>query len=179
MKQTVLFIFFIYIISVTVTGQGLIIPELPPLDTTETYSNDLLLDKTLTNYMISGGLITPVLNQTNFKLPKFDFSKELFMKKQNYSYYIFNPESKNNVNFPFTASPYLHSATIFNQAAYNISDKFVIGGNSFGAQSIFSAPLPNSGMNKFDTKGASMFFQYKVSKKFKIETRVSITNRQF
>lgn len=41
------------------------------------------------------------------------------------------------------ASPFLHSGTIFNQATYKLGEKIMLGGNSFGTNSIFTAPLPH------------------------------------
>ena len=55
-----------------------------------------------------------------------------------------------------------------------MADKFKIGGFSYGANSVFSAPFPNQGLNNYDYRGATMFMQYKVSKNFKIETSVNV-----
>jgi hypothetical protein len=179
MKQFFLYIVFFTLLSATVSGQGLIKPELPAIDTTEILNPEFLPDRPLTNFLAPAEILKPDLNFKNFKFPKFDFNQGLLNFKQDYSYYIFNPGGTENLNLPFGAFPFVQSAVIFNQAAYKLSDKFLIGGNSFGGKSIFSAPFPNSGINQFDTRGASMFFQYKVSKNFKIETRVSVTDRQF
>jgi len=73
--------------------------------------------------------------------------------------------------------PFYPSGAIFNQAAYRLNDHLSIGGNSFGAQSIFDQPRLNSSIQDMSFRGASMFMQYKFSKNFKVETRVSITNR--
>lgn len=78
----------------------------------------------------------------------------------------------------FGLSPYFSTDAVFNQSAYRLSDRFSIGGSSFGAHSVFEQPRLNSGIQDMSIKGASMFMQYKVSKKFKIETRVSVSNRQ-
>jgi hypothetical protein len=67
---------------------------------------------------------------------------------------------------------------VFNQATYQLNDKFSVGGNSFGAQSVFDRPKINSSINEMSTKGASMFMQYKVSKNFKVETRVSVSSHK-
>lgn len=72
-------------------------------------------------------------------------------------------------------SPFFHNGQILSEAAYNVGDKFVIGGFSYGANSLNSAPFPNQNSSYFDTHGSTMFLQYKVSKNFKIETRVSVT----
>lgn len=72
-------------------------------------------------------------------------------------------------------SPFLRNETIFSGASYQINDRFTIGGYSFGANSVFSAPFPNQGVHNFDFRGSTMFLKYNVSKNFKIETRVNVT----
>lgn len=74
--------------------------------------------------------------------------------------------------------PFYPNGAIFNRAAYRLSDRLSVGGNSFGAQTVFDKPRINSSMQDMGTKGASMFMQYKVSKNFRIETRVSISNHK-
>lgn len=78
----------------------------------------------------------------------------------------------------FGLSPFYSSGVVFNQSSYRMNDRLTFGGNSFGAQSVFEPPRMNSSMQNMSTKGASMFMQYKVSKNFKVETRVSISNHQ-
>jgi len=73
-------------------------------------------------------------------------------------------------------SPFFDFGKVFNQAIYSLNNHFSFGGNSFGAHSIFDRPKINSSIQDMSIKGASMFIQYKVSDKFKIQTRVSITN---
>lgn len=75
-------------------------------------------------------------------------------------------------------SPYFFNSQILSQAAYQLGDKFIVGGYSYGANSPLSAPLPNQNGSYFDTYGSTMFMQYKVSKNFKIETRVSVSQGQ-
>ena len=71
-------------------------------------------------------------------------------------------------------SPFFHSGSVFSQGSYQLNDKFKLGGYSYGVNSIFSAPLPNNGFNSFDTRGSTLFFQYKVNDKFKIETSINV-----
>lgn len=80
-------------------------------------------------------------------------------------------------NFGYFFSPYVNAA-VFNQASYKINDHLLFGGNSFGAQSIFETPKINPSIQDMSVKGASMFMQYKFSDNFKVETRVSISNRR-
>jgi hypothetical protein len=70
------------------------------------------------------------------------------------------------------------SGAVLNQASYRLSPKFSIGGNSFGINSPLSAPLQRSLAGQWQSRGASMFFEYKFSKNFRIETRVSVTGNQ-
>ncbi len=71
-------------------------------------------------------------------------------------------------------SPLFYNGEILSEAAYSLGDKLVVGGFSYGANSVMSAPAPNINGSYFDTYGSTMFMQYKVSKNFKIETRVSV-----
>jgi len=170
---------FLTILCGVASAQGVIRPELPADE-----GNDSLLafpagELQTNNYFMPGSFLFLGQDYTNFKLPEFDFNEGLLNWKQDFSYYIFNPEGYSNISYPFTAFPFARAATVFNQAAYKLSDKFTFGGNSFGVQSVFTVPFPNQGLNSFDVRGASMFLQYKVSKNIKIETRVNVTNRQF
>lgn len=72
--------------------------------------------------------------------------------------------------------PYFSTGKVFNQSSYQLNDKLLIGGNSFGVQSVFDKPKVNPTIQDMSTKGASMFLQYNVSKNFKVEGRVSVTN---
>jgi hypothetical protein len=104
-----------------------------------------------------------------------DFTKNMNFKKD-LSYSGISGESFLPVRFGI--SPFFTSGIIFNQATYRLNDRFSFGGSSFGAQSVFDKPKMNSSIRDMSTKGASMFMQYKFSNNFKVETRVSITNRQ-
>ena len=75
-------------------------------------------------------------------------------------------------------SPFYTDGEIFGGSATQLNDKITIGGFSYGANSVFSAPLPNQRNSYYDTYGSTMFMQYKVSKNFKIETRVSVGHNQ-
>ena len=105
-----------------------------------------------------------------------DYNKNLDLNKYSNSNKIYS-ESFSTTGYR-GIMPFYTTGTIFNQAAYRLNDRFTIGGNSFGAQSIFDQPLINSSMQNMSIKGASMFMQYKVTKNFKVEARVSISNHQ-
>ena len=133
----------------------------------------ILYQQLLSGTLETGGLMAPI------QLPEFNFKNEL-MKRYNFdlSGMSMNQFATNSFipgMFNFSPSPFYRNGAIFSQASYHLSDKFTMGGYSFGANSVFSAPFPNQGMNNFDTRGATMFMQYKVSKNFKIETRVSVS----
>lgn len=104
-----------------------------------------------------------------------DYNKNLDFKK-----YLNGFESSTETFSPvgFGLSPFFTSGAIYNQATYRINDRFSFGGNSFGISTIFDQPKLNPSISGMSTKGASMFLQYKVSDKFKVQTRVSISNRQ-
>ncbi len=104
-----------------------------------------------------------------------DYSKNLDLKK----YLNFSKSSTGSFStVGYIVSPFYTNGMVFNQSTYQLSDKFSVGGNSFGAQSVFDKPRMNSSINDMSTKGASMFMQYKVSKNFKVETRVSISSHK-
>lgn len=131
--------------------------------------------------------ITPELYKPNqwieLQVPAFDIN--LFLRKNrdarswNYEVSNFLPAT----GFPFLnhsiTSPFFHSGSVFHQATYQFGEKFAIGGNSFGMNSIFTPPPLNPSSNQWDVRGASMFMQYKVNRNFKIETRISVTGNQY
>ena len=104
-----------------------------------------------------------------------DYSKNLDIKK------YLNSSKSTSESFStngFIISPIYTNGAVFNQSTYRVSDKFSFGGNSFGAQSVFDRPALNPAIQNMSTKGASMFMQYKVSKNFKVETRVSVSTHK-
>ena len=74
-------------------------------------------------------------------------------------------------------SPFFHDGVVLSEGSYSLGDKFIVGGFSYGANTIFSAPFQTQQLNNFDSYGSTIFMQYKVSKKFKIQTRVNVTGR--
>lgn len=117
-----------------------------------------------------------LFDQSVFNQPLLpDFNKKLDFKKELYSPSV---ASQTFQDYRFGFAPFYTGGIVTNQAIYKVSDKFSFGGNSFGAKSVFDRPDLNPSIQNMSTKGASMFMQYKVSKNFKIETRVSVTNHQ-
>lgn len=125
---------------------------------------------------ISGSLLLPeylsMVDLSIFRQPLLpDYNKNL-----DFSNYLFSKITHNT--FAYTGfSSALAWGQVFNQSTLQLNDKILIGGNSFGARSIHDQPRLNPSVNDFSIKGASMFMQYKVSDKFKVQTRISISNR--
>jgi hypothetical protein len=111
----------------------------------------------------------------------FRFDQPLFTSNKNLDFsqkiHLFSTYSESAINSDFGFSPFFSTGKIFNQATFRLNERFLIGGNSFGAQSVFDPPRMNSSIQNMNLKGASMFLQYKVSKSVKVEGRVSISNR--
>jgi hypothetical protein len=111
------------------------------------------------------------------ELPSFNYKSE-FSKRYTHNFDIYSFNSLPQTGFyPGMMngfySPIYQNGMVLSEGAYKFGDKFTFGGFSYGANSMM-APLPNMGMNKFDHYGSTLFMQYKVSKNFKIETRVNV-----
>ncbi len=76
-------------------------------------------------------------------------------------------------------TPFYHNGMVLSEAAYQLGNRFVLGGFSYGANSVFSAPFPNQGFGNFDSYGSTLFMQYKVSKKVKIQTRFNVSQGHY
>jgi hypothetical protein len=131
----------------------------------------------------------PLRFENSFSMPEIDLLDEVLFKQPLLPDYSKNLDLKKYLNFSKSStgsfstggnivSPFYTNGMVFNQATYQLSDKFSVGGNSFGAQSVFDRPKINTSINDMSTKGASMFMQYKVSKNFKVETRVSVSSHK-
>lgn len=116
------------------------------------------------------GLFDPfVFNQPLFPdiSKKLDFKRSISLLKM----------AGNLLNPPiFPVNPLFMEGNMFSQSALQLNDRFLIGGGSFGARSIFDQPKLNSSIQDMSIRGASLFMQYKVSDHFKVQTRVSISN---
>lgn len=116
-----------------------------------------------------------LFDQSMFHQPLLpDYNKNLdFIKHLNAS-----GLSTGSFSTGFGISPFYSSTNIYNQAIYKVTDHFSIGGNSFGAQSVFDHPKMNPAIQEMSLKGASMLLQYKFSNNLKVQTRVSISNHR-
>ena len=153
--------------------------QLKPVTTLEKDSSQvdlkrqILYRQLLSGASVSGtSLLKPEVPNMEFnsdKIPDFKFKSNPF---------VFQPLDFNsfyyNQHEPFFSPFYLNGKTI-SGANYRLNNKLSFGGYSFGANSAFSSPLPNFDMNNFDIHGATMFMKYNVSKNFKIETSISVS----
>ncbi|VAW18440.1 hypothetical protein MNBD_BACTEROID01-922 [hydrothermal vent metagenome] len=176
MRRLVILLFIVNL-SIAVNAQGLMELPLPPIDTTGPEAIDIGREMMPGQALFSNTLLNKGLFSRELTLPESDFNNLNAGRWQiDYSGLLNQGNQFNSPGYFTTINPFIRSGIIFNQAKYKISENFTLGGNSFGANSIFSAPLPNRGNTNFDYRGASMFMQYKISKNVKIETRVSVTN---
>ena len=167
-------IFILFFCSISGFSQNDLNQLLPFQDSTELEKErKLLYQQLLSGTLHSDGIMNKI------EMPEFNLNQEL-MKRYSFNFNQINVDNLNSFSFSpgtyaFYPSPFFRNGTIFSGASYKLNDKFNIGGYSFGANSVFTAPFPNQGLNKFDTRGSTFFMEYKVSKKVKIETRVSVS----
>lgn len=166
--RTILFFIFSFILLESTAQEGLQF-DLPKLD-----SAQIEMERKLLYHQLLTGNLNPELLQVQIQLPDFNFKNEL-SKRYNYNTGIIESGSLSPILLNYSPSPFFRNGAVFSAASYELSDNFILGGYSFGANSVLSAPFPNQGMNNFDTRGSTLFLQYKVSKNFKIETRVNVT----
>jgi hypothetical protein len=138
----------------------------------------LAAERQLMYYQFLSGILPSGEWMQSVQLPDFDFKSEMVNRwSYDFSAVSTNPLSFNDFMpgyFGLGTDPFLRDVSVFSGAAYRLNDRFTFGGYSFGANSVFSAPFPNQGMNNFDVRGSTMFLKYNVSKNFKIETRVNV-----
>lgn len=172
MKKLLLILFTFYFIDSFAQE-----PLMPVI--TENDSTSVAAERQLMYYQLLSGTLPLGEFMEPIQLPEFSFQNEM-LKRQNFEFYS---KDMNFNTFAFMTpgrfgiglSPFLRDETIFSGASYQINDRFTLGGYSFGANSVFSAPFSNQGMNNFDVRGSTMFLKYNVSKNFKIETRINVT----
>lgn len=160
-------------------GFGAFAQEGPQLLMPKQDSTELELERKIEYFRLTTGLPGSDLFMNYLELPRLNIEQE-FMKR-----YAINPSITAfpsiqlipEISFNF-ASPFWVNGQVLSGSVTQLSDKFTIGGFSYGANSVFSAPLPNANKTYFDTYGSTMFMQYKVSKNFKIETSVSVGHQQ-
>lgn len=171
MKKWIYILFLLF--NLGAYSQELQLPDFEETDTLQLErERDFMYRQLLSGSINAGSLALP------FQMPELDFNSGLS------NHWSFDSSELNsnrlqdhqyfNSYFGLVPSPFFRDETVFSSDALRINDRFTMGGYSFGANSAFTAPFPNKGMNSFDVRGSSMFMQYKVSKNFKIETRVNV-----
>ena len=73
------------------------------------------------------------------------------------------------------STSFFRNETLLSGSAWQLNDRFTLGGYSFGADSWITAPFPNQGLNNFDFHGSTLFMHYNVSKNVRVETRINVT----
>ncbi|WP_319502383.1 hypothetical protein [uncultured Draconibacterium sp.] len=145
------------------------------MDFGEVDSSEVLLQRQIEYYnLINGGMDGSYL-MDDLQLPAFNMN-QFYQSRYTLALAAFPQLNYTGLSFhgsDIVSAPY-YNAEMLSSAAFELGDKFVIGGYSYGANLINTAPLPNQNMGYFDAYGSTMFMQYKVSKKFKIETSISI-----
>jgi len=149
--------------------------KLMPVMPQEEDSTQLAAERQMLYYQLTSGKLENSELYDIPQLPKMDFGAVINQRFSITPSGVAHSTDFGFMPYMFSVSPFYRNASVFSAASYQLSNKFTVGGYSFGANSIFSAPLPNQGMNNFDTHGSTLFMQYKVSKNFKIETRVTVT----
>jgi hypothetical protein len=169
-----LFFIIFHLIFITATAQESLMPMLPEKDSLITDDDQLFMD----NSPISEENLSFELTES-LLLPDFNFKKELASRwRYNINGLSSYPWDINIIDmgiygFPFY--PVTFNGVILSEGSYRINDRFTIGGYSFGANRLLSAPVTVQGNNNFNFRGSTLFFKYKVSDKFKIETRFNVT----
>ncbi len=173
MKKLIPILFFLGISLPVICQEKVVLDSIPKPDFEKTgllTGQPLTFDNSLS--MSKFGLLTPL----TFDQPLLpDYNKILNLNK---TFSGVKMSTQTDLSLRMGYLPFFSSGKILNQASYRLNDKFSFGGNSFGGQSVFDQPALNPAIQNMSTKGASMFMQYKVSKNFKIETRVTLTNHQ-
>ena len=117
----------------------------------EVDSTEVLQQRQIEYYQFINGLAQGEL-MSDIKLPNYQFNP---IAGNPYTFnFTFQPLFNNN----FTAisnlemiSPFYYNGEILSSDAYQIGNKLVVGGFSYGANSVMSAPLPNQMGRSFDT----------------------------
>jgi len=146
----------IYIQSVPHDGLNLSIPETLFVESNYTIDQRIQFDPSF-----------------NYQLQIADYTKYLGLSKALKSPLTYSE----TFSYPYFANPFYTNGFVYTQANYKLGKHVSFGGNSYGVQSVFDPLKLNPGIQNMEYKGATMYLQYKVSKNFKVETRVNISNR--
>jgi len=168
---TILFLFFLF---GSMAQQGLQM-DFCEIDSTELEAHRQLeytqfVNGTFGNNFLIGDMELPKFNPTQVYQQQYKIVFETLPLNNYFGAFLMGGSTG--------VSPFYYNGQILSDAAYKIGDKFVVGGFSYGANSVFSSPLPHQNGSYFDTYGSTMFMQYKVSKNFKIETSISVNQNR-
>nr|WP_321356516.1 hypothetical protein [uncultured Draconibacterium sp.] len=167
--RSVLIIFLLFLGLQAFAQQGL------QMDFGEVDSSEVLRHRQIEYYNLINGGMDPGYLMEELQLPEFNMN-QFYQSRYTLALAAFPTLNHSTLSFHGSdiVSPYYYNAEMLSSAAFELGDKFVIGGYSYGANLINSAPFPSQNSSYFDAYGSTMFMQYKVSKKFKIETSISI-----
>ncbi|MFW5774542.1 MAG: hypothetical protein ACOCWD_07650 [Tangfeifania sp.] len=168
------FTIFCLVIILGTTAQEPLMPVLSEQDSTALNAETDMLYR-----QFPVGISPPGEFMQPFNMPELNLDEALSeYQNPGLADYSFDAWHLNNFYpryFGISPAPFLRNGTVFSQGSYQLNDKFRLGGYSFGGNSIFSAPFPNQNTGNFDFRGSTLFMEYKVSDKFKIETKVSVS----
>lgn len=174
MNGKLIVLMFVFFISWNAYSQEPLMPVLPAQDSVSMEAErQIIYHRLLSGTLHLGGLMDPLT------MPEFNFNTPLTVgwnfhfPENSFHFHTFGGALPGR--FGLGTSPFLRNETVFSGSAYQLNERVTFGGYSFGANSAFTAPFPNQGMNNFDVRGSTIFLQYNVSKNFKIETRVNVT----
>lgn len=169
-KHFLIILFSVFCLSST-AQQGLV------MDFGEIDSTEMQIHRNMEYQQFINGTFQSDYLSEEIKLPEFNTQYEYqqrytvnlnVLPLHNYSIRNFSPGSLGGF------SPLFYNSEVLSQAAYSVGDKLVVGGFSYGANSIMTAPVPKMNGSYFDTYGSTMFMKYKVSKNVSIETSISV-----
>ncbi len=170
----IIFLMLLLVISIrSVAQEGLILKPLGQ-DTAQ-----LQIERQIEYRQLISGKAGNDFMMEKIDFPAFDFKTE-FSKRYSFNFhdYYLGISPKTGFSWgrqnPFFM-PFFQNGMVLSEGAYKMGDKFTFGGFSYGANSIMNLPTLNPAMNNFDSYGSTLFLQYKVSKNFKIETRVNVS----
>lgn len=152
-------------------SQELQMPDLPEKD-----SLDMEMERNhLYPQLLSGTFMADVL--IPFQSPEFNSNAELSKRwSLTASDVSFTPVQWTELFSGHPGSPssfFFHNGSVLSSAVYKLNDRLKLGGYSLGFNPAFTAPLPNQGIHNFDVRSSTLFMQYNISKKFKVETRIT------
>src|SRR5690554_3708180 len=158
MKQLLIVLFVVF--SPALFAQELLMPDLPEMDSLELVPGQEFPK----GQLLPDALIMPDIQ--SLQVPDFDFNAALPERWSfNVAEELFSPGLGSlfmNGSQDMLIMPFLHSGSVFSSAAYKVNDRFAVGGFSYGANSVFTAPLPGKGINSYDFRGSTLFMKYEV-----------------